>query len=100
MDLCRSAKHVNPFESNSHKMDRTTILKLLAEIAGTEEVHRNLQLDLYGTQTLDSMRTVELIVLLEERCGVSISPAEFDRESWATPEKFAADVEARIGATA
>lgn len=81
-------------------MNQNTLLKLLEEIAGTEEVHRNLQLDLYGTQTLDSMRTVELIVLLEEQCGVSISPAEFDRENWATPEKFVVDVEVRLAALA
>ena len=81
-------------------MDQSTLLKLLVEVAGTDEVLRNLQLDLYGTQTLDSMRTVELIVLLEEQCGVSISPAEFDRENWATPGKFLADVEARIAALA
>ncbi len=81
-------------------MNQNNLLKLLEEIAGTDEVHRNPQLDLYGTQTLDSMRTVELIVLLDEQCGVSISPAEFDRESWATPEKFVADVEARMAALA
>ncbi len=81
-------------------MDQTNLLKLLAEVAGTDEVLRNLQLDLYGTQTLDSMRTVELIVLLDEQCSVSISPAEFDREKWATPEKFVADVEARLAAKA
>jgi D-alanine--poly(phosphoribitol) ligase subunit 2 len=81
-------------------MDKDNLLKLLAEIAGTDEVLRNPQLDLFGTQTLDSMRTVELIVLLDEQCGVTVSPAEFDRESWATPEKFIADLEARLAALA
>ena len=81
-------------------MDKDTLLKLLVEVAGTDEVLRNPQLDLFGTQTLDSIRTVELIVMLDEQCGVSISPAEFDRESWATPEKFIADVEARLTAVA
>ncbi len=91
---------VNPVEIIGINMDQTTLLKLLAEVAGTDEVLRNLQLDLYGTQTLDSMRTVELIVLLDEQCSVSISPAEFDRENWATPEKFVADVEARLATRA
>ena len=81
-------------------MEKNHLLKVLVEVAVTDEVLRNLQLDLFGTQTLDSIRAVELIVMLDERCGVSISPAEFDRESWATPEKFVADVEARMAALA
>ncbi|HEY2574269.1 MAG TPA: D-alanine--poly(phosphoribitol) ligase subunit 2 [Verrucomicrobiaceae bacterium] len=81
-------------------MTNEKLLGMLVDIAGTEEVRRNPELDLYGTQTLDSIRTVELIVLLEEECGVRISPAEFDRASWATPAKFLADVEARMSALA
>ncbi len=81
-------------------MNQNNPLKLLAEVADTEEVLRSPQLDLYGTQTLDSMRTVELIVLLDEQFGVSISPADFDRECWATPEKFVADVETRMASLA
>lgn len=81
-------------------MDKDQLLKLLVEVAGTDEVLRNPQLDLFGTQTLDSIRTVELIVMIDEQCGVSISPAEFDREWWSTPERFVADLEARIAAVA
>jgi D-alanine--poly(phosphoribitol) ligase subunit 2 len=81
-------------------MEKDHLLQLLAEVAGTDEVRRNPRLDLFGTQTLDSMRVVELIVMIEERCGLSISPADFDRESWSTPEMFMADVEARKAALA
>lgn len=81
-------------------MDHNALLDILAEIAGTDEVRHNMQLALFETQVLDSMRVVELIVALDERCGVSVSPAEFDRESWATPEKFVADVDARLAARA
>ena len=73
---------------------------MLVEISGTEEVRKNPDLALFDTQVLDSMRIVELIVMLDEQCGVSISPAEFDRESWATPAKFVQDVEARLAAVA
>lgn len=81
-------------------MEKDRLLKLLVDVAGTDEVLRNSELDLYGTQTLDSIRTVELIVLLDEECGVTISPAEFDRETWATPGKFVADLQSRIAALA
>ncbi len=81
-------------------MIKDQLLKLLADVAGNDEVLRNPQLDLFGTQMLDSLRTVELIVMIDEQFGVSVSPAEFDREAWATPEKFIADVEARRAALA
>jgi D-alanine--poly(phosphoribitol) ligase subunit 2 len=81
-------------------MSDPDLLKILADVAGTDEVRKNPHLALFDTQVLDSMRVVELIVELDEKLGVIISPAEFDRESWATPEKFVQDVEARIAAKA
>ncbi|MES2572597.1 MAG: D-alanine--poly(phosphoribitol) ligase subunit DltC [Verrucomicrobiota bacterium] len=74
------------------------ILEILANTAETDEVRTNPDLDLYGSQVLDSMKTVELIVALSGELGVEISPAEFERENWATPRKLVADVQARLGA--
>lgn len=76
------------------------LLDILADITGTDEVRANPKLDLFESQVLDSMRVVELIVRVDEAFGVSVSPADFDRDAWATPEKFVTDVEARIGAAA
>lgn len=81
-------------------MDQASILQLLVDISGTEEVRKNPELALFDSQVLDSMRIVELIVELDEKFGVIISPAEFDRETWATPAKFVQDLEARIAAKA
>ena len=79
-------------------MTTESLLDLLAEIAGTGEVRKNPQLALYDTQVLDSMRTVDLILVLDERFGIQVSPADFDRDAWATPEKFVNDVKARMPA--
>ncbi len=79
-------------------MTTESLLDLLADIAGTNEVRKNPQLALYESQVLDSMRTVDLILALDERYGINISPADFDREAWATPEKFVADVQSRKAA--
>ena len=81
-------------------MAQDQLLDILADITGTDEVRVNPQLDLFETQVLDSMRVVELIVRLDETFSVSVSPADFDRTSWATPEKFLADMEARLAAAA
>lgn len=72
------------------------VLQLLASVAETDEVRTNLDLPLYESQILDSMKTVELMVMLEEQFGVKVSPAEFERESWKTPRKLVADIERRF----
>jgi D-alanine--poly(phosphoribitol) ligase subunit 2 len=72
------------------------ILSILAAVAETEEVRTHPDLALYDLQILDSMKTVELIVALGQELGVEISPAEFEREAWATPAKLVADVEKRL----
>lgn len=72
------------------------ILQILAEVAETEEVKTDLDIALYDLQILDSMKTVELIVAFGRDLAVEISPAEFERENWATPAKVVADVLGRL----
>jgi D-alanine--poly(phosphoribitol) ligase subunit 2 len=72
------------------------VLELVASVAETDEVCTNLDLPLYECQLLDSIKTVELMIGIEEEFGLKISPAEFERESWATPGKIIADLESRM----
>ena len=72
------------------------ILRILAGVAETEEVRTSPDLALYDLQILDSMKTVELIVALGREIGVEVSPAEFEREAWATPRQLVADVLRRL----
>jgi len=72
------------------------VLLLLASVGETDEVLSNLDLLLYDYQVLDSMRTVELILLIEEEFGLKISPAEFERERWRTPRAVIADLQQRL----
>jgi D-alanine--poly(phosphoribitol) ligase subunit 2 len=72
------------------------ILAVLARVAETDEVIKQPDLALYDLQILDSMKTVELIVALGQEVGVEVSPAEFEREAWATPAKLVADIERRL----
>ncbi|GDX09757.1 hypothetical protein LBMAG57_15290 [Verrucomicrobiota bacterium] len=74
------------------------VIEVLARVSDTEEVRANPDLALYDLQILDSMKTVELIVALQQELNVEISPAEFDRDAWATPAKMVADVEKRLAA--
>jgi D-alanine--poly(phosphoribitol) ligase subunit 2 len=72
------------------------ILQLLASVGETDEVLTNLDLPLYDYQVLDSMRTVQLILTIEEEFGLKISPSEFERERWRTPRDVIADLQQRM----
>jgi D-alanine--poly(phosphoribitol) ligase subunit 2 len=72
------------------------ILELLVRVAESDEVRTNMELALFDVQLLDSMKTVELIVALGTELGVEVSPAEFEREQWATPARFVSDVARRM----
>jgi D-alanine--poly(phosphoribitol) ligase subunit 2 len=74
------------------------VLQVLASVAESDEVRVNLDLPLYDYQLLDSTKTVELMVMIEQEFGVRVSPAEFERESWKTPRKIIADIKRRIDA--
>lgn len=72
------------------------VLSVLADVTEFGDVQKNLDLDLYDLHLLDSMKTIELILALEESFGITISPAELERETWATPRKIVEYLETRI----
>jgi D-alanine--poly(phosphoribitol) ligase subunit 2 len=74
------------------------VLNVLSTVVESDEVVRNPDLPLYDLQLLDSLKTVELIVSLAERFQVDISPAEVERQQWATPRKIIAYMEQRLAA--
>ncbi len=72
------------------------VMNILAEITETDEVKKNPDLRLFDSGVLDSLGTVQLMVALSEQFGVEISPAEVEREEWATPKKIISYMEKRI----
>jgi D-alanine--poly(phosphoribitol) ligase subunit 2 len=75
----------------------TDVLNILEQITGTDQVRLNPDLALFDLDILDSLGTVELIVALTEKFGVEISPAEIERQQWASPRKIIAYMEERVG---
>jgi D-alanine--poly(phosphoribitol) ligase subunit 2 len=76
----------------------TRVTAILNRITETDDASRNADVKLFDDNVLDSLGMVELMVALEEEFGVEISPAEIEREQWATPRKIAAYIESRVGA--
>ena len=65
-----------------------TVLKELERYTGTDQVRKDLNIDLFGEKLLDSLATIELILALSADLGIELSPGEIDREMWATPQKI------------
>ena len=72
------------------------VLNVLAGVSEIEDVRHEPDVRLYDLQILDSMKTVELIVAFSTEFGVEISPAELDREEWATPRKIISYIEGKL----
>ena len=72
------------------------VLSVLEAVAETDVVRNDPDVALYEHQILDSFKTVELIVAFSREFDIDISPAEFDREEWATPRKVIAYLEAKM----
>jgi D-alanine--poly(phosphoribitol) ligase subunit 2 len=83
---------------NAGEMESTRerVLAILARIAESNDVREQSDLALYDLQILDSLRTVELILAFATELGVDVSPAELEREDWATPQKIVEYVERRM----
>ena len=73
------------------------VLQIIARVADSSEVERDPDVRLYDRGLLDSLGTVELLVELSREFGVALSPAEVDRDEWATPTLIAHYVESRLG---
>lgn len=72
------------------------ILDLLAELCEDDIVQEDLDVDMISTGLLDSLAYVELLIGLEDICGLKIAMSELDREEVGTPRKLLEYVEGRL----
>lgn len=69
------------------------ILDILADITGSDEVKKDLDVNIFQTGLLDSMGTVQLLLEFQNQLGIDVPVSEFDRNEWDTPNKIIAKVE-------
>ena len=72
---------------------KDTVLGILEDLTGSDEVSKDLDVNLFETGLLDSMATVQLLLELQAQCGIDVPVAEFERSEWDTPNKIIAKVE-------
>ena len=72
------------------------ILEILEKITATDEVRKNLDLELFDEFVLDSLGLVQLVVELSQAFSIEIAPAEVEREEWSTPRKIIKNIEKKI----
>ncbi|AXX64214.1 MAG: D-alanine--poly(phosphoribitol) ligase subunit DltC [Lactobacillus sp.] len=72
---------------------KTTVLDILADLTGSDDVKTNLDQSLFDSGLLDSMATVQLLLELQQQLDIDVPVSEFDRQEWETPNKIIAKVE-------
>lgn len=72
---------------------KDTVLGILEDLTGSDEVSKDLDVNLFETGLLDSMATVHLLLELQAQCGIDVPVSEFERSEWDTPNKIIAKVE-------
>ncbi|GET07627.1 D-alanyl carrier protein DltC [Ligilactobacillus agilis] len=73
---------------------KDTVLDILADLTGSEEVKQDLDINLFDNGLLDSMGTVQMLLELDNQCDIQVPVSEFERSEWDTPNKIIAKVEA------
>lgn len=72
---------------------REEILDMLEEVCEDEVVREDLDVNFFETGLLDSLAVTVLIVEIENRFGISLSPTEVERDEMDTPNKLIALLE-------
>lgn len=70
-------------------------LEIMEEICETDEIKEDLDLDLFDAGLIDSLSTINIILLLEEKLGVRLQPTDFERNDITTVNNFIKFLEKR-----
>lgn len=63
-------------------------IEIMEDIAETDEIKENMDLDLFDAGLIDSLSTISIILLIEEKLGLTLQPTDFEREDIATVNNF------------
>lgn len=72
---------------------RDQVLDLLTEVAETNVIKENPDVELFEEGIIDSFQTVGLLLEIHNKLDIEVSIMDFDRDEWATPNKIVAVLE-------
>lgn len=70
-------------------------LEIMEEICETDEIKEDLNLDLFDAGLIDSLSTINIILLLEEKLGIRLQPTDFEKNDITTVNNFIKFLEKR-----
>lgn len=72
------------------------ILDVLEDLCGDSIVRDEPDLDLFEEGLLDSLLTIELLAIIEDRYGLSIAPTEIGQGEFSTAERIVSSLSKRL----
>jgi D-alanine--poly(phosphoribitol) ligase subunit 2 len=72
---------------------REQVLDLLADVSENNIVKDQPDIEIFEEGIIDSFKTVELLLEIQNKLDIEVSIMDFDRDEWATPNKIVAVLE-------
>ncbi|MBF7023778.1 D-alanine--poly(phosphoribitol) ligase subunit 2 [Staphylococcus kloosii] len=72
---------------------REEVLDLLADVSENSIVKEQPDIEIFEEGIIDSFKTVELLLEIQNKLDIEVSIMDFDRDEWATPNKIVAVLE-------
>ncbi len=71
-------------------------LDIMEEICETDEIREDLDLDLMDAGLIDSLSTINVILLIEDKLGLKLQPTDFTKEDISTVNNFISFLEGKV----
>ena len=71
-------------------------LDIMEEICETDEIREDPDLDLMDAGLIDSLSTINIILLIEDKLGLKLQPTDFTKEDISTVNNFISFLEGKV----
>jgi len=71
-------------------------LDIMEEICETDEIREDLDLDLIDAGFIDSLSTINIILLIEEKLNITLQPTDIQKENISTVNNLISFLEGKV----
>ena len=71
-------------------------LEIMEDVCETDEISEDLDLDLFDAGLIDSLATINLILLIEQKINLKLQPTDFKKEDISSVNNFCKFLEGKI----